>query len=66
MLLVMPSSLQFSAGTLGPALFLLDLNSSVYTIVIFNVLSALPVALFATYGPKLGMRQMLQSRYSFG
>lgn len=58
--------LTFSTGTLGPALFGLDLNSSVWTIVVFNCLAAIPVAYFATFGPLLGMRQMVQSRYSFG
>lgn len=58
--------LTFSAGTLGPALFGMDYTSSIWTIVVFGVLSALPVAYFATFGPLLGMRQMLQSRYSFG
>lgn len=35
-------------------------------IVIFNVLGILPVAFFSTLGPKLGLRQMTISRFSFG
>jgi len=35
-------------------------------IVLFNVLGVLPVAFFATLGPRLGLRQMTISRYSFG
>ncbi|KAJ9108757.1 hypothetical protein QFC21_000077 [Naganishia friedmannii] len=58
--------LSFSAGVLGPNLFGLDFNSSVWVIVVFNVFSAIPVAYFATFGPLLGMRQMVQTRYSFG
>ncbi len=61
-----PMVSQFSAGTLGPALFGLDLNSSVWTILVFGFLSSLPVAFFATFGPILGMRQMVQARFSFG
>lgn len=58
--------LSFSAGVLGPNLFGLDFNSSVWIIVVFNIFSAIPVAYFATFGPLLGMRQMVQTRYSFG
>lgn len=58
--------LSFSAGVLGPNLFGLDFKSSVWVIIVFNVLSAVPVAYFATFGPLLGMRQMVQTRYSFG
>jgi NCS1 nucleoside transporter family len=35
-------------------------------IIIFNVLGTLPVAFFSTLGPKLGLRQMTISRFSFG
>lgn len=58
--------LSFSAGVLGPNLFGLDFKSSVWVIIVFNLLSAIPVAYFATFGPLLGMRQMVQTRYSFG
>ncbi|GHJ85628.1 hypothetical protein NliqN6_2030 [Naganishia liquefaciens] len=58
--------LSFSAGVLGPNLFGLDFKSSVWVIIVFNILSAVPVAYFATFGPLLGMRQMVQTRYSFG
>ncbi|KAI5454614.1 hypothetical protein NCC49_003507 [Naganishia albida] len=58
--------LSFSAGVLGPNLFGLDFKSSVWVIIVFNVISAIPVAYFATFGPLLGMRQMVQTRYSFG
>ncbi len=39
---------------------------SVLAIVLFNVLGILPVAFFSTLGPKLGLRQMTLSRFSFG
>src|SRR5437660_9116818 len=35
-------------------------------IVLFNFLGVLPVAFFSTLGPKLGLRQMTISRFSFG
>lgn len=35
-------------------------------ILIFNALGVLPVAFFSTLGPKLGLRQMTISRFSFG
>lgn len=58
--------LTFSAGTLGPILFGLDLTTSVWVILVMNFVSAMPVALFATFGPVLGMRAMVQTRYVFG
>ncbi|KAF8908581.1 NCS cytosine-purine permease [Gymnopilus junonius] len=57
--------LSFSAGTLGP-IFGLDLRTSCLTILFFNLLCCFPPAYLSTWGPKLGMRQMIISRYSFG
>ncbi|KAH8924210.1 hypothetical protein BT69DRAFT_1261642 [Atractiella rhizophila] len=56
----------FSLGTLGASVFGLDLRPAILTILFFNLLSTLPVALFSTFGPKLGLRQMTLSRFSFG
>ncbi|HLG75957.1 MAG TPA: cytosine permease [Ktedonobacteraceae bacterium] len=39
---------------------------SLLIIVLFNALGVLPVAFFSTLGPKLGLRQMTISRFSFG
>lgn len=39
---------------------------SVLIIIVFNALGILPVAFFSTLGPKLGLRQMTISRFSFG
>ncbi|KAF9525402.1 NCS cytosine-purine permease [Crepidotus variabilis] len=58
--------LSFSAGTLGPAIFELGLRDSCLTILFFNLLCCSFPAYFCTWGPKLGMRQMIISRYSFG
>ncbi|KDR72652.1 hypothetical protein GALMADRAFT_252819 [Galerina marginata CBS 339.88] len=58
--------LSFSAGTLGPVIYGLGLRDSCLTILFFNFLCCFPPAYFGTWGPKLGMRQMIISRYSFG
>ncbi|KAF9564518.1 NCS cytosine-purine permease [Agrocybe pediades] len=58
--------LSFSAGTLGPVAFGLGLRDSCLTILFFNLLCCAAPAYFTTWGPKLGMRQMIISRYSFG
>jgi NCS1 nucleoside transporter family len=39
---------------------------SIAVIIIFNALGVLPVAFFSTLGPRLGLRQMTISRFSFG
>jgi NCS1 nucleoside transporter family len=39
---------------------------SFIAIIVFNALGTLPVAFFSTLGPKLGLRQMTISRFSFG
>ncbi|CAF3126609.1 unnamed protein product [Rotaria sp. Silwood2] len=56
----------FAAGTLGPAVFELDLNNSFVTIIIFNLLGTLPIAGMAYFGPASGLRTMIFSRYSWG
>lgn len=58
--------LTFSAGTLGPVAFGLGLRDTCLTILFFNLLCCAFPAYFCTWGPKLGMRQMIASRYSFG
>ncbi|KAL0579277.1 hypothetical protein V5O48_002731 [Marasmius crinis-equi] len=58
--------LSFSAGTLGPLAFGLGVKASCLVILFFTLLCSLPPAYFATWGPKLGLRQMVQARYSFG
>ncbi|WFD30660.1 hypothetical protein MSPP1_001681 [Malassezia sp. CBS 17886] len=57
--------LSFATGTLAPVMGL-GLRASLATIVGFTVPCSLAPAYFATFGPKLGMRQMVQCRYSFG
>ncbi|KAF8636998.1 hypothetical protein AX17_003111 [Amanita inopinata Kibby_2008] len=58
--------LSFSAGTLGPVIFGLGLRETCLCILFFSLLCCVPPAYFTTWGPKLGMRQMIASRYSFG
>ncbi|ANB13662.1 Fcy2p [Sugiyamaella lignohabitans] len=56
----------FSLGTLGITTFGCSFWDSVLTIIFFNILGALPVAYYSTFGPKLGLRQMVMSRFWFG
>ena len=53
-------------GALATTVFKLGFWDSVASIVIFNIFGILPVAFFSTLGPKLGLRQMTISRFSFG
>lgn len=56
----------YALGVLGPATFELGLKESCLTILFFNLLTTIPVAYFAVFGPRLGLRQMTISRFSFG
>lgn len=56
----------FSLGTLGISVFQLGLKEACLTILFFNLLSTAPVAYFAVFGPRLGLRQMTITRFSFG
>src|SRR5437667_52389 len=56
----------FALGTLATVVFELGFWDSVAAIIIFNLLGILPVAFLSTLGPKLGLRQMTISRFSFG
>jgi len=53
-------------GAIAIPVFGLGFWQSIAVIIIFNVLGVLPVAFFSTLGPKLGLRQMTISRFSFG
>ncbi|KAL2179068.1 permease for cytosine/purines, uracil, thiamine, allantoin-domain-containing protein [Thermothelomyces heterothallicus CBS 202.75] len=52
-------------GMLAPA-YGLNLRNSALVILFFTLLTTLLPAYLSTLGPKIGMRQMLQARYSFG
>ncbi|KAJ3063999.1 hypothetical protein HDU98_000271, partial [Podochytrium sp. JEL0797] len=60
---VIPS---FALGTLAVDVFYMGFKDALATIFFFNLASSLCVSLFATFGPKTGMRQMVLTRYSFG
>jgi NCS1 nucleoside transporter family len=53
-------------GSLAGVIFGLGFWDSLAIIIIFNALGTLPVAFFSTLGPRLGLRQMTISRFSFG
>lgn len=53
-------------GSLATTAFGLGFWDSLVIIIIFNALGVLPPAFFSTLGPKLGLRQMTISRFSFG
>ena len=55
-----------TVGALAIPVFQMGFWDSTLAIVLFNVLGVLPVAFFSTLGPKLGLRQMTISRFSFG
>lgn len=56
----------FSIGTLGSQVFGLEFWDSVLVIIFFNILGSMTVAYYSTFGPKLGLRQMVLSRFWFG
>jgi NCS1 nucleoside transporter family len=53
-------------GAIANSVFALGFWDSAVAIILFNLLGALPVAFLSTLGPKLGLRQMTISRFSFG
>lgn len=64
----MSANLVLSTVAVGALASVLGLGfwDSFIAIVVFNALGVLPVAFFSTLGPKLGLRQMTISRFSFG
>ncbi|KAH7633764.1 permease for cytosine/purines, uracil, thiamine, allantoin-domain-containing protein [Sordaria sp. MPI-SDFR-AT-0083] len=57
--------LPITFGMLGPV-YGLSLRDSCLIILFFTLLSTILPAYLCTLGPKLGMRQMIQARYSWG
>ncbi len=53
-------------GAIANVVFGLGFWDGLAVIIIFNILGVLPVAFFSTLGPKLGLRQMTITRFSFG
>ncbi|KAF2085523.1 purine-cytosine permease FCY22 [Saccharata proteae CBS 121410] len=53
-------------GMSGTLSYGMSLRDASLTIIFFSLLCYLPTAYIGTLGPKTGMRQMVQARYSFG
>ncbi|KAH8723540.1 purine-cytosine permease FCY21 [Phaeosphaeriaceae sp. PMI808] len=53
-------------GMVGTKNFGMNLRDASLVILFFSLISALPVAFLCTWGPKTGMRQLVQARFSFG
>ncbi|KAG1868500.1 cytosine-purine permease, partial [Suillus subluteus] len=58
--------LSFSTGTAGPAFFSMGVRDSLAIIIVVNLVCCLLPGFFAVFGPKLGMRAMVQARFSWG
>lgn len=56
----------FALGALAVTVFQLGFVDALLTIVFITMLGITPVAFFATFGPRYGLRQMVLSRYFFG
>ncbi|KAK4687714.1 hypothetical protein P7C73_g2403, partial [Tremellales sp. Uapishka_1] len=56
----------FALGALGPLIWYMSLGDSMITILFFNMFPAMIPAFMATFGPKLGLRQMTSARFSWG
>jgi NCS1 nucleoside transporter family len=53
-------------GIVGTKSFGLSLRDASLVILFFTLISTLPVAYLCTWGPKTGMRQLVQARFAFG
>ncbi|ROT37773.1 purine-cytosine permease FCY21 [Sodiomyces alkalinus F11] len=58
--------LPITFGLMGPKYYGLGFRDSVLIIVFLILLTTLAPAFLSTLGPKTGMRQMIQARFSFG
>lgn len=56
----------FAMGSISEPVFNLGYWYSLVAIVTFNIIGAIPVAIYAARGSRFGLRQMLITRYSFG
>lgn len=56
----------FALGALGITIFGLTFWQATATIIFFSLLGVFPVAFFSIFGPKLGMRQMILSKFLIG
>ncbi|KAI0088274.1 permease for cytosine/purines, uracil, thiamine, allantoin-domain-containing protein [Irpex rosettiformis] len=58
--------LTFGAGSVGPAAFGLGMKESFLTIIVTDLIACIFPSMFTVFGPKLGTRAMVQSRFSWG
>ncbi|KAF8970409.1 cytosine-purine permease [Flammula alnicola] len=58
--------LVFGTGSAGPAFFRLGLKSSLLVLLVVDIITCAVPAYFSVFGPKLGMRGMVQCRFSWG
>ncbi|KAF9813398.1 hypothetical protein IEO21_05632 [Rhodonia placenta] len=58
--------LTLTAGTVGPAFYGLGIRESFLMIIVVDVITCAVPAMFAVFGPKLGTRAMVQSRFAWG
>jgi len=58
--------LTMSSGTVGPAFYGLGTLDSFWVILVVDVITLAFPAFFAVFGPKMGTRAMVQSRFSWG
>ncbi|KIP09966.1 hypothetical protein PHLGIDRAFT_289936 [Phlebiopsis gigantea 11061_1 CR5-6] len=56
----------FGAASVGPAVFGLGMRTTFLTCVVTDLIACVFPAYFATFGPKLGTRAMVHSRFSWG
>ncbi|KAF2711135.1 hypothetical protein K504DRAFT_490058 [Pleomassaria siparia CBS 279.74] len=58
--------LPITFGMVGTLSFGMNLRDAALTILFFILASTAPVAYLSTWGPKTGMRQLVQARFAFG
>lgn len=58
--------LPITTGMVGTLSFGLGLRDASLIILFFTLLSTIPVAYMCTWGPKTGMRQLIQARFVYG
>ncbi|KAI0341334.1 cytosine-purine permease [Trametopsis cervina] len=58
--------LGLGTGAAGPAFFGLGVKQALIILTVVDLISCTVPAYFAVFGPKLGMRSMVQARYSWG
>ncbi|KAG1868516.1 hypothetical protein F4604DRAFT_1927399 [Suillus subluteus] len=61
-----PNTCRFSTGTTGPAFFSMGVRDCLAIIIVVNLVCCLLPGFSAVFGPKLGMRAMVQARFSWG